>query len=105
MNGIKILSLVQAICKRPSMYTPNGTAEEVMLILQGIFLGIRHRADENKADVEKLVEKYNGPVNSRFSDRGIFCVCKIMDGIKEEGYESDREILDRIIEVVDEKGE
>lgn len=83
------------------MYTPNGTAEEVMLILQGIFLGTNYRYEENKEHVEKLVEKYNGPVNSRFSDRGNFCPCKIMDGIKEEGYESDREILDRIIEVVD----
>ena len=65
MNGIKILSLVQAICKRPSMYTPNGTAEEAMLVLQGIFLavtrlGTNYRQDENKADIEKIVNKYNG---------------------------------------------
>ena len=83
------------------MYTPNGTAEEAILVLQGIFLGCQTwKQDENKVHVEKLVEKYNGPLNSRFG--GFFCVCKIMDGIKEEGHETDGEILDRILEVVDE---
>jgi hypothetical protein len=94
---IQVLSLVQGICKRPAMYTPNGTVEEVMLVLFGIFLATREPCFVG-TDVNILMEKYDGPLNSRLS---IFNIDKILSNIKAEGYESDREILDRIIEVLE----
>ena len=39
---LAILSPVQAILKRPSMYVPNGSVEEILLYLDGYYMGYMH---------------------------------------------------------------
>lgn len=108
MKPIRRLSLVEGICKRPSMYSANGSPEEIFLILEGIFLATRDynygcsKADnETKIDIEVLVEKYNGPTDCHSSCRGFFDANIILDGIKAEGYRTNEEIFGRVMGLIE----
>lgn len=91
---IKVLSFAQAVCKRPKMYTENGTPEEVLLVLMGFWIAGRDKLkdDPDFQSVHKLAEKY-----SEMS----FCPPKILEGIRQEGFTEDDEILGRMIDVTD----
>ncbi len=89
-NEITVLNLVQGICHRPKMYTRNGTAEEVLLVLMGIHLA--------RSDKEHVVNATNKL--AEYSD-GFLSPVKILSRIKEEGHTTNEDVLNRILELVD----
>ena len=53
MNEREFSEIVKALCKHPTIYTPNGTFSEVSIFLEGFALGaqvggLKHRAYHSK---------------------------------------------------------
>ena len=50
-DDIQILNLVQSVCKRPMLYTENGTLAEIYSLFIGFDIGSRDRADTDRTIV------------------------------------------------------
>lgn len=88
------------------MYTPNGTAAEVLLVMSGMHMMCRSKDDDKtRIQLQKLITKYMGadpePIPDFAPVSWPFCAWKILERIKEEGYETDKEIFRRIVDVID----
>ena len=68
-SDVRQLSFVEAVCKRPKMYTLTGTIEEVITFLHGFYSGLcTHSVDQRttqKADKEwfLFLEWHDGQKN------------------------------------------